>query len=335
MKKEINNLLSALQREIPLVSRPFLEIGKSVGMEEDEVIKAIESLKREKVIRQVSPIYDTRMLGYDSALVAFKVKPERIEEVASFVNTHPGVSHNYQRTHEFNLWFTIAVPLDYKRGLEDTIKLMVQNVEVSQYVILRSVRVFKIGVKLDYESVDEREEVSRKEFLYKPLTEEEKLLVKITQEDMPLVYKPFLEYAKSINVEESYLLEKLREFKDRNILRRVSAILHHRKVGFTFNSMSVWRVDSQRVEEVGSYIAGFKGVSHCYERTGGNEWPYNLFAMIHGRSEEEVRALAKRISEETGIQDYALLFSVKEFKKRRVKYFSEDFQNWYECGGKG
>lgn len=81
---------------------------------------------------------------------------------------------------------------------------------------------------------------------------------------------------------------------------------------------------------MGNYIASFKGVSHCYERTTGNGWPYNLFAMIHGRSEEEIRALARRISEETGIKDYELLLSLREFKKKRVKYFSEEFQKWYE-----
>ncbi|MFN3598487.1 MAG: Lrp/AsnC family transcriptional regulator [Aquificaceae bacterium] len=103
MMEKKGDLLKFLQEDIPLVSRPFLEIGKGLGMEEEGVLESLEELKREKIIRQVSPIYDTKMLGYDSALVAFKVEPERIEEVAFLVNTYPGVSHNYQRSHSFNL----------------------------------------------------------------------------------------------------------------------------------------------------------------------------------------------------------------------------------------
>ena len=108
-----DGLIKAIQEEIPIVERPFGEIGKSLDIGEDDVIKAIEKLKEDKVIRQISPIYDTRMLGYDSSLVAFKVKPERIEEVASFINTHPGVSHNYERTHILYPFYKIfQIPLN-------------------------------------------------------------------------------------------------------------------------------------------------------------------------------------------------------------------------------
>ncbi len=149
---------------------------------------------------------------------------------------------------------------------------------------------------------------------------------------MPLVGRPYLEYAKRLSMEEDRLLEKLREFKDRGILRRISAILYHRKVGFTANAMSVWRVEGDRLAQVGIYLASFRSVSHCYERSG---WHYNLFAMIHGKSTEEIKALTKRISEELEISDYALLFSIREFKKERIKYFSEDFKGWYEKSGLG
>ncbi|QWK13186.1 MAG: Lrp/AsnC family transcriptional regulator [Aquificota bacterium] len=322
-----DGLIKAIQEEIPIVERPFGEIGKSLDIGEDDVIKAIEKLKEDKVIRQISPIYDTRMLGYDSSLVAFKVKPERIEEVASFINTHPGVSHNYERTHEFNLWFTIAVPPDVGVGLEDTVRYMAEKADAWDYKILRTKRVFKIGVKLSYESLMEREEVSLKSYDYRPLTEEEKLIVRITQEDMPLVSRPFREYAKRLNMKEEDLIEKLLEFKSRGILRRISAILYHRRVGFTANAMTVWKVKEDMIEEVGRFLASFKSVSHCYERSG---WDYNLFAMIHGKEKEEVKNLVKGIGQEIGLKDYALLFSTREFKKRRISYFSEDFYRWYE-----
>ncbi|MFN3471272.1 MAG: Lrp/AsnC family transcriptional regulator, partial [Aquificaceae bacterium] len=323
----LDGFIKVIQEEIPVVERPYLEIGKSLGMKEDEVIKAIEKLKEDKVIRQISPIYDTKMLGYDSSLVALRVKQEHIERAASFINTHPGVSHNYERTHDFNLWFTIAVPPDVGVSLEDTVKYMAEKVEALDYKVLRTKRVFKIGVKLSYESLMEREEVSIKSYNYRPLTEEEKLIVRITQEDMPLVSRPFGEYAKRLNMKEERLIEKLLEFKERGILRRISAILYHRRVGFSANAMTVWKVAEDMLEEVGKYLASYKSVSHCYERSG---WDYNLFAMIHGKEERELKDFVEGLSQEIGIKDYALLFSTKEFKKKRIKYFSEDFYRWYE-----
>lgn len=330
MTDNFGKILRTIQGDIPIVKRPFREIGQALGLEEDEVLRAIKDLKESKIIRQVSPIYDTRMLGYDSALVAFKVEPERTEEVSSFVNTYPGVSHNYERTHEFNLWFTIAVPPDIDVNLEDTVKFMAERVRAHKHIILRALRVFKIGVKLDYEFAKEREEISLKDLTYKPLTDEEKSIVKVTQEEMPLVKRPFLEYARSLGMEEEELIKKLVNLKQDGVLRRISAIVYHTKVGFLSNAMSVWRVSSEAVERVGNYLASFKGVSHCYERTTGDGWSYNLFAMIHGRTEEEIWDVVKVVSEETGVRDYDLLFSVREFKKRRIKYFSEEFYRWFE-----
>ncbi|MFN3814182.1 MAG: Lrp/AsnC family transcriptional regulator [Aquificaceae bacterium] len=330
MTNNFDKVLMAVQGEIPIIKRPFWEIGQALDLEEDEVLEAVKVLKENKIIRQISPIYDTRMLGYDSALVAFRVKPERVEEVSSFVNTYPGVSHNYERTHEFNLWFTIAVPLDVGVNLEGIVKFMAECTDVYQYIILRALRVFKIGVKLDYESAREREEVSLKGLVYKPLTHEEKNIVKVTQEDMPLVKRPFFEYAKSLGMEEEELIQKLVNLKQKGVLRRISAIVYHTKVGFLSNAMSVWKVNSESVERVGNHLASFKGVSHCYERTTSNGWNYNLFAMIHGRTKEEIWDLVKVVSEETGVYDYKLLFSVREFKKRRVRYFSEEFYRWLE-----
>jgi len=311
------------------VDRPFKVIAEAVGIGEDDVIEEIIKLKEEKIIRQISPIYDTRMLGYDSSLVAFKVEKEKIEECANFINSFPGVSHNYERTHDFNLWFTIAVPPEFPMSLDDTVSLMAQRFHIKEFVILRTLKTFKIGVKLDYQSLEDRDTLESKEFHYVPLSQEEKDIVRVTQEDMPLVKKPFSVYADILGIDEERLLEKLKEFKERGILRRISAILYHRKVGYTANAMVVWKVPKERVEEIGTYLASFKSVSHCYERTTNDAWKYNLFSMIHGKQKEEVESFIERISGEIGIKDYHIIYSVREFKKKRVKYFSEEFYEWH------
>ncbi len=110
--EEYKSLLKEVQQEIPIVQRPFLLIGNRIGMGEEDVIEMLKTLKQEKIIRQISPIYDTRMLGYDSSLIAFRVQAGSLENVVNIVNSHPGVSHNYEREDEFNLWFTLAVPPD-------------------------------------------------------------------------------------------------------------------------------------------------------------------------------------------------------------------------------
>ena len=322
---DYESLLKEVQQEILITQRPFLSIGDRLSMKEEEVIEVLKTLKQEKIIRQISPIYDTRMLGYDSSLVAFRVELGKIEDVARCINSHPGVSHNYEREDEFNLWFTLAVPPNAPLSLEDTVRLMAQKVGVKDFVILRTVRMFKIGVRLTYENLEEREEVEERELIYRPLEDIEIRLVKVTQEDMPLVKRPFLEWSKKLGVKEQELIELMRSLKERCILRRIGAILFHRRAGWIANGMAVWNVEKERVEKVGRFIADFKGVSHCYERTINAVWRYNLFSMMHGRDRGEVESLVRKIAEELSLKDYKVLFSKREFKKKRVRYFTEEF----------
>ncbi len=321
-------LLREIQSHIPLVKRPFLSIAERLGVEEKEVIEEIRKLKEDRVVRQISPIYDTRAAGYDSSLVAFKVPPERVEKVAGIINSHPGVSHNYERDHEFNLWFTLAVPPDGELSLEETVSLIAKLGEVESYAILRTVKTYKIGVKLDYRELNEREEVKILESKKAEITALEREVIKISQRDVPLVEKPFKELAERVGIPEEGFLNTLKSLKEKGVMRRFSAILFHRKVGFRANGMAVWRVPEDRIDEIGLYLASFKSVSHCYQRTTNEHWGYNLFSMIHGRTKEEVISFVEKVATELGLEERALLFSTREFKKKRVELFSEEFYEW-------
>ena len=327
--KEIEKeLLSLVQEGIPITERPFKEIGKKIGIDEVDVINIVKKLKDEKIIRQVSPIYDTKSLGYDSSLVAFKTKD--IEKTAELINSHPGVSHNYERTDEFNLWFTIAVPPDSRLGLRNTIDLLAEKTDVDEYAILKTEKLFKIGVKLNFKDIKEKENIKKEEKNREKyqLTDEDKEIIKITQEDLPLTIRPFKEYAEKIGIPEDKLLEKLQLYKKSKIMRRFAAILFHRKAGFKANGMTVWKVPEEKVEDIGYRLASYKAVSHCYKRTTNEKWQYNVFAMIHAQTKEELENLVKDISKEVGIYDYKILYSTREFKKKRIKYFSEEFYKW-------
>ncbi len=317
-------VINMLQEGIPLCMEPFSVMSERIGIEGSVLLDIIKELKDDRIIRQISPIYDTRMLGYDSSLVAFKVERQRIEDVAGLVSSHTGVSHNYERGGIFNLWFTIATPPDSPLSLDETVRAMADEAGVEEYVILRSKRVFKIGVKLNPNSRwSDREMVEIKRHTFIPLTDKEKKIVRVTQHDIPIISRPFSYYASLLDVDEDELILKLREFKDRGVMRRFAAILFHRKAGFSANGMSVWRVPEERVEEVGIRMAGFRRVSHCYEREVNGVWHYNMFCMVHGRDRDEVESTVYKIGRETGIKDFLILYSLREFKKQRISYFTE------------
>ncbi|RUM31979.1 MAG: Lrp/AsnC family transcriptional regulator [Aquifex sp.] len=323
-------LLKMLQQDIPLTERPFEFIAKELGVTEKEVLNQIKKLKEEKLIRQISPIYDTRKAGYDSALVAFKVSKENVGKAVEIINSYPGVSHNYEREDEFNVWFTIAVPPNGSLSLEEVVHLMAKKAGVEDYAILRTKRTFKIGVKLTFNSLFEREEKvpEVKEDMPVNLQEEEKVVIRETQKDIPLVERPFKEIAQKIGLEEGEVIEILKKLKEKKVMRRFSAILFHRRAGFKANGMAVWSVEQDKVEEIGRFLASFKAVSHCYERTTNGKWKYNLFSMIHGREKEEVLEFCKYVSREKGLVNYKVLFSKREFKKKRIELFSEEFYQW-------
>jgi len=323
-----SSLLKEIQQDIPLCEEPFSAIAERLGVSEEKVLEELKRLKEEKIVRQISPIYDTRRAGYDSSLVAFRV--EDIEKAAEFINTYPGVSHNYEREDSFNLWFTLAVPPDADYTLEELVEFMAKKVSAREYAVLRTVRTFKIGVRLSFESLYEREEKVPEVTEPDPvdLSPEEKEVIRLSQEDLPLTKRPFREPAQKMGIPESEFVEVLRNLRERKVMRRFSAILYHRRAGFKANGMAVWRVEEERVEEVGRFFASFKAVSHCYERTTSNGWKYNLFTMIHGRERKEVEEFVRNLAREKNLKDYKVLFSTREFKKKRVKLFSEEFYRW-------
>jgi DNA-binding Lrp family transcriptional regulator len=307
-----------------LVQRPFLEISKRHGIPEGEVIRKISRLKQLGLIRQINAIFDTRRLGYKSALIAFSVKGDKLEDVAAQVNRHPGVSHNYERNHEYNMWFTLAVPP------QDNIKTVLGKMAafdgVVKYRLLPTLKLYKIGVKLDMvnndvekpQPTDTVRELNPTKIV---LTEQDKDFIRELQKDLELVPEPFEKSAKQLGISLVQLFSKAKQYERDGVMRRFAAILRHRDAGFSANGMVVWKVPREIVDEVGFKIASFPQVSHCYKRPVYDDWPYNLFSMIHARSVQAAEGMASQISKTVKIRDYRILFSSREFKKERVRYF--------------
>jgi len=319
-------ILNEIQWTFPLVSQPYHEIAKKFDVSVEDIKKRLTNLKKIGILRQLSAIFDTRRLGYKSSLIAMKIDPDKLDYVAQQINRHPGVSHNYERNHEFNLWFTLAVPpgLDLKTEVDKFSKL----VGIQKMRLLPTIKLFKIGVKL--EMVDDKKHEVKPTEVKKKIqnvkfvpTEEDKKFIRELQKDLEIVDKPFLNATQKLGLTEEQIFEKLRYYENIGVMRRFAAILRHRDVGFTANGMIVWEVPDERITEVGEKLGAFPQVSHCYQRPVYKDWPYSVFSMIHCKSINEAKNMAKEIQKEIQVDDYKILFSAREFKKTRVEYFVE------------
>ncbi|MDQ4023722.1 MAG: Lrp/AsnC family transcriptional regulator [Thermoproteota archaeon] len=319
-------LLNDIQWVFPLVDRPYLEISKRHNMSEDEVMRRIAYMKDMGLIRQINAIFDTRRLGYKSALVAFAVIPDKLDSVANEVNKHPGVSHNYERNHDFNMWFTLAVPPygEMKRDLDRLASLD----GVIKYRLLPTLKLYKIGVRLDMvnddtekpKPIDEVKQLNPQKI---EITENDKHFIRELQKDLKVIPEPFKEMAENLSITTTELFSKAKEYEKNGVMRRFAAILRHRDAGFSANGMVVWQVPDDKIDEIGYKLAAFPQVSHCYRRPVYSDWQFNLFSMIHARTLEAAEKIAVEMSEIVEIKDYRILFSSREFKKERVKYFEE------------
>ena len=319
-------LLNEIQWTFPLVTRPFDAIAEKFNTTPKIVKDHLNNLKKIGILRQLSAIFDTRMLGYTSSLVAMEIEHDKLEYVASQINRHPGVSHNYEREHQFNLWFTLAVPpgTDLKTEVDRFNVLK----GIKKVRMLPTLQLFKIGVKLDmvdgkkHEIAPTEKKKEIKNIKFEP-TEDDKNFIRELQKDMDIIDEPFVNAANNLGITENELFEKMKFYEDNGIMRRFAAILRHRQVGFTANGMIVWIVPEDRISEVGEKLGAFPQVSHCYERPTYPDWPYNVFSMIHCKTQDEAHEVAKTIQKQINVPEYQILFSSREFKKIRVEYFVE------------
>jgi DNA-binding Lrp family transcriptional regulator len=334
-------MLNLVQGLFPLVDRPYLSLAEQLQIGEQEIMDRLAHLKQTNVLRQISAIFDTRRLGYKTTLVAMAYDPDKLHQGALQINRHPGVSHNYAREGSYyNLWFTVAVPPDH--DLEATVGRMTRETGALTARIMPTIRFFKIGVNFDMvrqkgSSFNYNPDGTGDAGLAKdwnkpvPLTETDKSIIRELQEDLLLTSRPFDDMASRLGITTAGLFARAVEFQERKIMRRYSAVLHHRRSGFKANAMIVWNVPSERSEEVGMMMAQHSAVTHCYERPTFPDWPYTHFTMVHATSQEGCEEIGREIGEATGITDRSFLYSSREYKKTRVRYFVEDYDRYREA----
>jgi DNA-binding Lrp family transcriptional regulator len=320
-------LIRTIQAQVPLEPRPFASIAQSLGSTEGAVIEGLRGLQREEILREISAVLEGGLLGYRSALATGSIPEERIEAVAEIVNAHPTVSHNYLRDHFYNLWFTISVPPEM--SLERTLELLAKEAGVDVFHALCRTHVFKIGVNFDPDSLKNRTEVAKLSTAQEiEVGPRDAQFFRALQTPLPLIERPFDELARSLEASGGELID----FAKRHLggaVRRYVGTLRHRKLGVRENGMVVWRASEDEVQAAGERLAKAPEVSHCYARNPLPNFSYTLYSMVHGPSRESCREIARELSRETGLADYAVLFSEREFKKQRLRYFLPELDRWW------
>ncbi|OLN31590.1 AsnC family transcriptional regulator [Desulfosporosinus metallidurans] len=331
-------LLNAIQDHYPIAVHPYQSLAEAVGTTEEDAFKRIQRLRQEGIIRRLGGVFDSRRLGYYSTLCTAKVPAEKISLLTELLEKIPGVTHNYIRNHEYNSWFTLIAR---SQAVAERILHNIREASgLTDIFSLPATRFFKINVNFDLSDEDIEEDMNDGELNiagdadlsstlgenatpYK-LSDEEISLIQVLQGNLPDSPIPFTVLAETLQWRVESVISCASRLLEAKVIRRFGAVLRHQKAGFVANAMGVWQVNPEQAAEVGEIMARFKEVSHCYQRPTLPDWPYNLFTMVHGRTEEDCGDVMKRISRATGVKTYSMLFSTAELKKSSMQYFLEE-----------
>lgn len=313
-------LLQILQKEFPLEERPFLNIAKKLNQEEEQILDKVRSFHQQKIIRQISAIFNPASFGHRSSLFAFKVNERVLSQAVGVINQHKGVTHNYLRNNDYNLWFILVTTPD-KDPIKEVEK-MLRLCEVEDFLFLPAIRTFKISTVINLELEDEKldhEETPIKDQVIN-YTQRDIMMVKALQEPLPLVTEPFKEIAKNLGIETREIFCWLKKMKKKGALRRFGALLKPNKAGYKVNVMVAWKIEGEKIEDFIKDVKNKPFVTHCYERKTYPQWDYNLYTMFHFRHAEE-KSVISYLAEKHRIEKYVLLETIRELKKIRLKLF--------------
>jgi siroheme decarboxylase len=311
-------LLGLLQNGFPLTNEPFSDMGIKLSISGDDVIHHINILKKKGIVRQISPVLDARKIGYQSTLVAMKIPPHGIGKVESFLIGHPGVSHAYERDNDFNIWFTLSLPANTDIQIE--LKRVATTVGAESIFDLPAVKVYKLRTNFsdDTDSYALEKINNLSERIEMSIIERD--IINALQEDLPLISNPFKGFADKVGISVDSMLSICHSLLKRGVIRRYGASINHYRAGYKANAMTCWYVPPEKITAFVNNVTSLSQVSHCYERKTNSHWHYNVFVMVHGYDRSICSDTINKISSGNDINDFAVLFSTREFKKTRIKY---------------
>jgi DNA-binding Lrp family transcriptional regulator len=305
------------QRGFPLVERPFAEIGRIHRQTEHEILHGFGNLIAAGQLGRIGAIVRPHSAGC-STLAAMSVPQDALFEVAAIVSEEAYVNHNYERDHTMNLWFVVTAPGEGE--LLDTLdRISLRTGKVVHDLRLVEPYYIDLGFGIAGKSVERRSHP-------RPAREanaRERRLLAALEDGLPLVTRPYQVIASTLAWSEREIIDGLSAMLEANIISRFGCVLRHRELGYIANAMTVWDVDDANVDEVGRRLAQSPAVTLCYRRQRSRPaWPYNLYAMIHGRRRSAVRREIAAISRTLGLNrlPHEVLFSTRCFLQRGARF---------------
>ena len=317
-------VIDALQDGMVVCERPFAAAAEALGVEEAVLIERLRGLLADGVLTRFGPMYDAERLGGAVTLAAMRVPAERLDTVAAAVNAFEEVAHNYEREHELNLWFVLAT--ETPAATAPVLEAIASRTGYPVYDMPK-LEEYYVGLKLHageggHASGPAAREVRRPAAADAPLDATDRAIVTATQAGLPLVPRPCHAIAAELGLDPAEVMRRLQRMLDTGAIRRIAAVPNHYALGYRANGMSVWDVDDAEVAEAGRGVGALAFVSHCYLRPRHPPlWPYNLFAMVHGRSRTEVEAHVAGIAARLGGRHRAhdVLYSRRILKKTGLR----------------
>ena len=298
-------LLSVVQDAFPLEERPYQVLAEQLASDEQSVFAAVENLRQSGIIRRIGGVYDSKALGFISRLCAGNVPESALDAFAAAVNKIPAITHNYVRSHEYNVWFTVIAQSEAE--IQKIVNDVCAKTELHNVHILSATEKFKINTVMGGSAAP----VIRKNTCVrsKPMAGADRARIRIACDDIPHTLTPFKDWGVSC--------DELREDLALKRMRRFGAILRHQEAGFAYNAMVCFNAANG-----GDILAQKPYISHCYERPAFEGFPYTLYAMMHAQSTEELDRQIKEAAESIGNPDYVFLHSVRELKKSSFRFFA-------------
>ena len=321
-------LLVALQRGIPLAARPFEELSREIGCTEADLLDCLARCRARGDARRFGAVFDTRRLGYRSALCAVRIPPDEVDAAAARLTPLTGVTHCYLREPaagggEFpNLWFTLSYPADVFAAMADEVSARLRPHAVH---VLPATRRYKVDVVFGAATRAREEDVDGE---LPPVTARDRAVIGALQGDTEVRADYFAGLAEKLGMKEWDLLSTLELWRRNGRLKRIGLLLRHRAAGWTANGMCCWKVPGDTTA-VGRVLADHGEVTHCYERPEAPNFPYNLFAMVHACSVADAQAQHARLhaavvrTATDGEPASVMLLSTREYKKTSMTFFAK------------
>jgi DNA-binding Lrp family transcriptional regulator len=315
--------INRFQGGFPIVGRPFRGVAARLGMTETDLIQMLRRLLDEGLLSRFGPLYDASRLGGSVTLAALAVPEPDFERVAGLVNALPAVAHNYRREHALNMWFVVAS--ERPEGVAECLSTIAGLTGLQVYN-LPKLHEFYLGLWLELDAAGRVDTVpvplAQAAAPAGPLSPLQQRIVAATQAGLPMVAEPYAQLAAELDLSLEGVTGALDDMLASGIIRRIGAVPNHYRLGLRGNGMTVWDVPDERVVELGERIGRLDFVSHCYQRPRHpGVWPYNLFAMVHGRDREAVLDKAERLRLALGdaVRAHDVLFSSAVLKKTGLR----------------